>query len=543
MAACRGSPDALVRKTVGCLSGPSDTRILHRELARPRPGEELKPDSAGRLASYYTGRDSRATWRADMPFAVSRALGIDPTRPPTNEALDRLFEAKRADSGEKWSKQHRKISAFDFQTAPHKSVTLAAEFAEAPAEAAAIWHAMDRANDATMRLIARDLGWARRGKGGEEGAERGSVGWVSFRHFTARPTLTVQDGADGITYLAEVPVPGDPQSHIHNAFFNLVVTDEGHVGSLDTKQLTKARIYKYGAYYQAMLANELRKLGARVGYDTSEKAIVLLAIPGTANEFFSKGHKSVIAKAKKLAKRQGLDWNDLSADRKFGLLAATASRTRLSKNDAKTDREVWQDGAKALGWEHSTVMEGVEPEKLSDAERYERAYTFAARHLAEEFRTAAQIDHDKLAMYATRGLIGPGIKGPHDIDEVVKLIEERGIDIAGERVALVVGLVDDKVRVANTRQVRMEQRLAELARAAALDTSGALTPAAIHAAIDTSGIRFDGEHGPGQRAATYALGTGGRLSFVQGPAGSGKTTLLTPLVSAYRADGRDVIGI
>ena len=68
------------------------------------PGEELKPDNSGRLTAYYTGRDSRATWRADMPFAVSRALGIDPTRPPTNEALDRLFEAKRADSGEKWSK-------------------------------------------------------------------------------------------------------------------------------------------------------------------------------------------------------------------------------------------------------------------------------------------------------------------------------------------------------------------------------------------------------------------------------------------------------
>ena len=140
-------------------------------------------------------------------------------------------------------------------------------------------------------------------------------------------------------------------------------------------------------------------------------------------------------------------------------------------------------------------MEGVEPEHLTDAERYERAYAFAARHLAEEFRTAAQIDHDKLAMYATRGLIGPGIKGPHDIDEVVKLIEERGIDIAGERVALVVGLVDDKVRVANTRQVRMEQRLGDLARAAALDKTGALSPAAIQAAIDTSGIRFAGEQG------------------------------------------------
>src|SRR6185312_2988236 len=119
-------------------------------------------------------------------------------------------------------------------------------------------------------------------------------------------------------------------------------------------------------------------------------------------------------KAKKLAKRQGLDWNDLSADRKYGLLAATASRTRLSKNDAQTDREVWLEAAGALGWEHDTVMEGHEHEPLTDAERFERAYAFAARHIAEEFRTAAQIDHDKLAMYAARGLIGTGIKGPHD---------------------------------------------------------------------------------------------------------------------------------
>src|SRR6185312_2492660 len=146
-----------------------------------------------------------------------------------------------------------------------------------------------------------------------------------------RPTLTVQDGPDGITYLAEVPVPGDPQAHIHNAFFNCVVTDEGHVGSLDTKQLTKSRIHTYGAYYQAVLADGMRKLGARVDYDRSGKAFVLAAIPGTASEFFSKGHKTVVLKAKKLAKRQGLNWNDLSADRKYGLLAATAARTRLSK--------------------------------------------------------------------------------------------------------------------------------------------------------------------------------------------------------------------
>jgi len=64
-----------------------------------------------------------------------------------------------------------------------------------------------------------------------------------------------------------------------------------------------------------------------------------------------------------------------------------------------------------LGWNHDTVLAGVKYEKLSDDERYEIAYDFAARCLAEEFRTAAVIDHDKLGMYAARGVIGTGIAG------------------------------------------------------------------------------------------------------------------------------------
>ena len=117
-----------------------------------------------------------------MPRSIAAALGIDPTRLPKDADLDRLFEAKRADTGEAWSERKRKNSAYDLTVAPHKSVTLAAEFAETPVEAALIWNAIDRANDATMRYVAREIGWARKGAGGEEGADPGAVGWVSFRH-------------------------------------------------------------------------------------------------------------------------------------------------------------------------------------------------------------------------------------------------------------------------------------------------------------------------------------------------------------------------
>ena len=100
-------------------------------------------------------------------------------------------------------------------------------------------------------------------------------------------------------------------------------------------------------------------------------------------------------------------------------------------------------------------------EHLTDEERFDRAYKFAARYLAEEFHTAAVLDHEKLGLYAARGLIGTGIAGgPDDIKRVVELLEERGIRFKGEHVALVVGMSDDKVRVTNTAQIRIEEKLA-----------------------------------------------------------------------------------
>ncbi|QDD96932.1 MobF family relaxase [Roseomonas mucosa] len=518
------------------------------------PGRHLDP--GGRLTAYYTGRDSRASWRPDMPRAIADALGIDTTRMPKDEALDRLFEARRADTGEAWSGHKREISALDLTLAPHKSVSLAAEFAATPAERAAIWFAIDRANDATMRYVARELGWARKGKGGSLGADPGAVGWVSFRHHTARPTVTVRDGKAGPTYLAEVTsMAGDPHAHIHNALFNAVVTEDGRVGSLDTKALTGSRLHEFGAYFQARLADHLRELGARVSYDRQQQAVVLDAIPQAASDLFSKGRRQVERSAREYAQSQGLDWDTLSAEGKFRILATSGLAARLDKNAARGDRETWLAQAEAIGWRHVTVMEEVEHTRLPDAERLDRAYRFAAQHLATEFHTAAVIDHDRLRLHAARGLIGTGIgSGTGDIDRVVELIEQRGITLRGEHVALLVGLSGDKVRVTNTAQLRLEESLQAQAYRAARDRSGALPAAAITAAIDAAlrAGRIDLTREPAQaaaqRAAIYALGQGGALSMLTGVAGAGKTTLLQPLVAAWKADtrfgagGREVIG-
>jgi hypothetical protein len=515
-------------------------KILDRQL-----------DPGGRLTAYYTERDSRASWRPDMPHDAAQALGIDPTRMPKNAELDRLFEGKRADTGEPWSEHKRKISAYDFTFAPHKSVTLAAEFAATPAESASIWHAIDRANDATMRYIAREIGWARKGAGGEDGADPGTVGWVSFRHHVARPTLPIQDGKDGATYLVDVPIDGDPHAHIHNAMFNMVVTGSGRIGSLDTARL-QTRVHEFGAYGQARLADELRRLGIEIGYDRNEQAVVVRKIPQTANDLFSKSHRQVLRNARDFVAEQGLDWEMLSAERKQAILSQSGVAARLAKTGAKSEREIWRAQAEAIGWQHRTVLDGVSHPHRTDTERYDAAYEFAARHLAQEFETAAVIDHDKLRLYAARGLIGTGIAGgTDDIDRVVELIEERGLELRGEHVALLVGVVDDKVRVTNTAQVRIEEALMREVRRAALDRSGALSTAALRRAIGQSGLDFrsEPEHGKAQLAAIYALGQGGAITLLTGVAGAGKTTLLQPLVSAWQADnrydptGRQVVGI
>lgn len=522
------------------------------------PDRPLEPGS--RLTSYYTGRDAGPAWRPDMPLSVARALGVNSHHAPKDEELDRLFEGKRADTGEAWSKHKREISGYDFTFSPHKSVTLAAEFAADPAEAAAIRNAVYRANAATMRYIAREVGWARRGRAGENGAELGAVGWVSFRHYVARPTLPVQDGRAGATYLLEAPIAGDPHDHIHNALFNLVVTADGHIGSLDTQRL-HARVHEFGAFGQAVLADELRALGIRVAYDEKEQAVVIPAIPQFANEAFSKSTHQVLRNAKVFATSQGLDWDEISAEKKAEILRDAAAAARLAKHGEKTDHQIWRDQAAALGWRHESVMEGVEHARASDGGRYEQAYGFAAKRLAEEFYTSAVIDHERLRIHAARGLIGAGIAGGvKDIDRVVERIERKGIELYGEQVDIVAAWAKREdpgdeprqvLRVTNSAQIRVEDSLRQHAARAALDVSGALSTHAIRRAIEKSGLDFDSEpeHGAAQKAAIYALGQGGGLSLLTGVAGAGKSALLRPLVAAWKADtrfsviGRELVGV
>ena len=155
-------------------------------------------------------------------------------------------------------------------------------------------------DDAALPLPAsRDLGVARKETCGRERRRaQAEIGWVTFAHDAARPTLAVQNGPDGATYLMDAPIAGDPHYHLHNFIPNLVVTDDGRVGSIDSKALTAHKVHEFGAIFQARLADRLRALGVRVGLDAEGEAIVALDIPESAVATFSKRDRQVIGDAK-----------------------------------------------------------------------------------------------------------------------------------------------------------------------------------------------------------------------------------------------------
>ncbi|MFC7694581.1 hypothetical protein ACFQY5_38565 [Paeniroseomonas aquatica] len=125
----------------------------------------------------------------------------------------------------------------------------------------------------------------------------------------------------------------------------------------------------------------------------------------------------------------------------------------------------------------------------------------------------------------------PGAEGGRaDVDAVTKAMRERGVRQDGQPTGLVWGRDGerDEVKVTTALHVAQESEAVALAKVAAAERSCALSPAALAAAVERSGLDFGDEHGKAQHAAMVRLGTGGAVGVAVGVAGSGKTALLRP---------------
>lgn len=318
----------------------------------------------------------RPPWiETELPWHWDRAwvTSFHANREPTEAERGHLLAGRRADGSvpgraallDGLSATKSRIGYVDLCWSADKSVSWAWAFAPTEAERAIIATAHRDAVDAMMRHVERELGRARKGKAGRDGFEPGRIGWVRFEHHASRPTVEVprRDAAtgEGYTELVTLKVAGDPQLHTHVAVPNVVLTESGRVGGLDLQRL-EGRVHEWGALYQAHLATNLRRHGIDIALDDATGAARITAIPDHVRAAFSKRTMNGTEATRRYAAEQGLDWDDLGAERRIGLAKrGEQGDPRQAKQDDLSDWAAWRREAAALGWQHASVL-GAEPE-------------------------------------------------------------------------------------------------------------------------------------------------------------------------------------
>ncbi|WP_234730051.1 MobF family relaxase [Acidocella facilis] len=483
----------------------------------------------------------------------------------TTEQRAHILKGRDADGREVSARQYQtileaakmRIGYIDLTFSAPKSLSIAWAFAPTKAERAMLHQAHRDAIDSVMAVIEHEIGRASIGDAAKRGYEAGSIGWVSFDHYAARPTVEVvreDEQGQSVTELHTLTgtqgrAPGDMQMHTHVTVFNIVETPSGRVGSINLA-LLEGRIHEWGALYQAYLANHLRALGVVVELDVRTEMAKLSAVPDSVVAQFSKRTIGGTEAARAYARSLGLDWERLSPARKIALLKAGVQNPREAKSDDVSDLAAWRATATRLGYQHRSVLR---PDDIvpvpSREQRLETAFQAALPLLGKQFDRRAVIDGADARIAAAKGLIAAGIAEAGDVDAITQAFRERGVQRRGEDAALIWGRVPgrqgrDLVAVTTTLDVREEQTLIETARVGARDRSAALSRKAIAAAAASfPEIDFTSAHGRAQRRIIDQLGTGGRVGLAIGVAGSGKSTLLKPLVRAWQADGRVVHGV
>ena len=543
--------------------GPASAEAIGNVLAGRRADGGM-PQTAGGKALPAAVEGARKRFKAALGVPAHREATADEITQLKNGRLATGRLVDMADYRRQIHATRPPVGFVDMTFSADKSLSVAWALAPTAAERGALLDIHRHAVADTMAYAETCLGVARRGQGGGDGVEPGALGWIGFQHYTARPAVDIERrDREGRAYtdIREVPLQtADPQLHTHVTVLNSVLTDSGRIGGLDLDRLA-GRVKELGAVYHANVAVRARQLGVETVLDERTGAARLADIPHSVRELFSKRTIEAQEAAREFAAEKGIDWDAVTAEQKISLLKAGAAETRQAKTETaegveqKSDFAVWREQTVAASYRHRSVLRPDQVRTAPAAAQRHEAYRAALPLLAEELSRRAVLDGQELREIAARALIVAGI-GDHpgdDIDAVIKGFRERGVVQDGEPVTLLWGRGaplrgKERWQVTTGLHIDQERELIRLARTAALDLSAALPMAQIDraaAAFLARNPAIDPAAGQwrAQRAMMTRLATGGRLGVAIGVAGAGKSTALTPLVEAWKADGREVFGI
>lgn len=451
------------------------------------------------------------------------------------------------------------IAHLELTFSADKSLSVAWALAVTEAERALLYRCHTDAIASVLAYAEEVIGFRQRGARGERAwEEKGEIPWIVVQHFCARPVAEVAAiDKDGVAYteFKEVARQADPHLHAHVILPSVVLTSDG-VGKINMDRLD-GKIHELGGVYHAKIAANARRLGIDIalGKVGEER---LTAVPESIRTAFSRRSVDGQIAAQELAKAGGEDWDALTPTRKLALLEKARVEHREAKRDGPTDFEQWRRLAKnEMGYEHRSVLrpDEVKPE-LTTAQRREAAYKASLPLVEEAFAKNSTLSGEDLRILAVQGFLKAGCIGDDpgsDIAAVTNAYRKVGIQQDGEMVPLVWGRSApvrgmERWVVSTGLNLSHEQQVITLAKTAAEDRTAALSPKQIkRAAADFLKRRPDidpeSAQWKTQQAMMTRLATSGRLAVGIGSAGAGKSTILSPLVDAWRADGRKVYGI
>jgi hypothetical protein len=182
-------------------------------------------------------------------------LGVK-DKAPSPEQRAHILAGRDADGREVTARQYRslleaakmRIGYIDLTFSAPKSLSIAWAFAPTKAEQAMLHQAHRDAIASVLSVIEREIGRASIGDASKRGYEAGALGWVSFDHYAARPTVEIVRADEQGAPVTELHTltgtkgrsPGDMQMHTHVALFNIVETPSGRVRWLNSPQCRKA---------------------------------------------------------------------------------------------------------------------------------------------------------------------------------------------------------------------------------------------------------------------------------------------------------------
>jgi len=437
---------------------------------------------------------------------AAKTLGLHDQ--PIN-AKDRTFEALRKNlhplTGEKLTpnRDEKSVRFFDFQVAPHKSVSVMAVVMGDNR----LYEAHDRAAAVAFAELERFAGF-RSGKSRDTEIS-GNVCAAAFRHDASRSL--------------------DPQIHTHfvtvNATYDAI---NQRWLALDTCEMFKAIRYA-GKVYQNALAQECRRLGYQIeAVRNGKRKIEGFQIAGVSKEIqelYSKRRAEVEAGIERFKLEKGR----MPTTQEIHVITRDTRNVKLHEI---TTEEVREKQRKQLSPEEFENLDALKNRSIKAAMQRMKSgvglrMDSAAKHLqmaAEHIfeRKSVVKGHEALAEALNRGL------GFINLDALKRSINRSGIiQLAkNENNPLLSG------EWASRRGFRLERESIEFVN----QTQNCCKPLG-----ETENVKFDFKSNEQRRVVLETLNNRDKVYAIRGCAGAGKTTALSEIRKGLEAAGREAI--